>query len=122
MIKPRKPAIVIKPTQNHPDWRNASTYDYTRAFTREAWAWEFLRRNRAYAVAAANAPRSVSRILRRWPMIIIFDAAETGTGDAHSWGLHSFRSAGLSRACRRRILAGRRVSRRSSRRRISNAS
>lgn len=113
---------MIKPTPNHSDWRDASAYDYTRDLTREAWAWEFLRRNRAYAVAAANAPRTVSRILRHWPTMLLFDAAETGVGEADIWGLHSFRSGRPCRTCCRRILAGRRLSRCSSRRRISNAS
>jgi hypothetical protein len=50
--------IVIEGRPIHPDWRDASSYGYTRDFTRQAWAWEFLRRNRAYAAAAANAPKS----------------------------------------------------------------
>jgi Family of unknown function (DUF6499) len=34
--------------QAHPDWRDASDYAYTKRMTRDDWAGEFLRRNRAY--------------------------------------------------------------------------
>lgn len=31
-----------------PHWKNAQDYDFTRALSREQWAWEFLRRNPGY--------------------------------------------------------------------------
>jgi hypothetical protein len=33
------------------DWRDPAAYDYTRALTRDGWAWEFLRRNPLYRAA-----------------------------------------------------------------------
>ena len=32
-------------TDPQPNWRDLSSYDYTRNLMREDWAWEFLRRN-----------------------------------------------------------------------------
>lgn len=32
----------------HPDWRDPESYAYTRNLTRDAWAWEFLRRSPKY--------------------------------------------------------------------------
>lgn len=41
------------------DWRNAECYEYTRDLTDREWAWEFLRRNKDYAVDWARASDSI---------------------------------------------------------------
>src|SRR3546814_15732338 len=38
-----------------PDWHRPGSYEETQAFSRRAWAWEFLRRNRAYRQAWSDA-------------------------------------------------------------------
>jgi len=38
----------------HPRWRDASNYAYTKRLTRDDWAWEFLRRDRAHAQLRTN--------------------------------------------------------------------
>ena len=43
----------------HADWRDSSSYEYTRELEDTGWAWEFLRRNRAYALDWARAGRSI---------------------------------------------------------------
>lgn len=44
--------MTTKPTEASarpcPDWRDPESYAYTRALSRDAWAWEFLRRNPRY--------------------------------------------------------------------------
>jgi len=43
------PPLARSTTQT--DWRNPASYSYTRSLTRDAWAWEFLRRNPKYRAA-----------------------------------------------------------------------
>jgi len=43
-----------------PDWRRPGSYEDTQAFSRRAWAWEFLRRNRAYRQAWSAAAAHVA--------------------------------------------------------------
>src|SRR5208282_2111303 len=86
-------------TDPKPNWRDASSYAYTRHLTREAWAWEFLRRNSAYAKMAGSLSTPVSQVLQRTPVIILIDAVHRA-GAAVAWGLHfRRRSAPRVRYC-----------------------
>ena len=74
-----------------PNWRDPESYAYTRDLTREAWAVEFLERNRTYTALVAELRRFVSRVRRQSPTLCIIAAPAT----AHvlrPWGLH-FRSS-----------------------------
>ena len=52
------------------DWQDDASYTYTHALTREAWAWEFLRRNPLY-----RAAWSVTRSTLRNRASIVADAS-----------------------------------------------
>jgi hypothetical protein len=74
-----------------PDWRDASSYAYTRHLTREAWALQFLERNRAYAELATRLGRFVAQIWRESPTLYVI-VAPAITDALRPWGLH-FRRA-----------------------------
>lgn len=44
------------------DWREQTSYAYTRDLTRDAWAWEFLRRNPAYRATWDHIRRATRRL------------------------------------------------------------
>lgn len=87
-------------------WRDPSNYPYTAGLTRDDLAWEFLRRNRAYAELAATRQATVRRTWQEPPAINVTEAADT-SGDASAWGLHFLRSCRPSRPFRYRLLAER---------------
>ena len=97
------------PNPPQPDWRDLSTYQYTRDLTREDWAWEFLRRNQDYAATAANAAKPGSRTERRMSMVTMLDATNIAEG-AQAWGLHFLRGTEQPSGGFFHILAGRRES------------
>ena len=103
---------MVKDTPAHlgPDWRDASSYDYTRDFTHDAWAWEFLRRNPTYRAGAAMSGERISGVLRRVPLIVLLEGTDIAKG-AYAWGLHFFRSAKPPSGFCFRLLVGRRESR-----------
>ncbi len=83
-----------------PDWRDPSTYDYTRHLTREGWAWEFLRRNPTYR---ATWSTQIKQATLATPPGAIFRAhsAAAAPREAATCGLLSFRrSAPLRPRCR----------------------
>jgi transcriptional regulator len=98
--------------QPRPNWRDASSYDYTRDLTREGWAWEFLRRNQDYVLGAVLPAATVQRVLRHRPLVLLIEITEI-TEAAHSWGLQFFRVARPTPGFRLRVLAVRCQSRRS---------
>jgi len=102
-------------TDPQPNWRDLSSYDYTRNLMREDWAWEFLRRNPAYADIAATIHAAASECVRRTPAIRVIDPGNTGDAGL-AWGLHFLRSCTSPLWCGYRLLAGRCQSCRSSRR------
>ena len=93
-------------TDRQPNWRDPSSYDYTRNLMREDWAWEFLRRNSAYADIAATIRAAASECLRESPAIRVIDPGNTGDAGL-AWGLHFLRSARPPLTCGFRLLAGR---------------
>ena len=88
------------------NWRDVSSYAYTKNLTHDDWAWEFLRRNRAYAKIAATLRAAARRLWRLPPAIVVIDAGDAGN-DALPWGLNFLRSGGSPRSCRYGLLAGR---------------
>jgi len=60
-----------------PDWRDRTSYAELQDFSGEGWAWEFLGRNPDYRIACRS------------------DDAKTCVADARSWGLVTFRLAGV---------------------------
>ncbi len=70
-----------------PNWRDPSTYAYTRDLTREAWAVEFLDRNPTYAALVMELRRFVSRIRRQSPTLCVI-AAPVSAHALRPWGLH----------------------------------
>ena len=48
---------------HHADWRDSASYEYTRELVDTDWAWEFLRRNKAYAMDWARAGDSALELL-----------------------------------------------------------
>ena len=44
-----------------PDWRDPAAYAYTRTLTRDAWAWEFLRRSPNYRAAFVRSAEPIRR-------------------------------------------------------------
>ncbi len=75
-----------------PKWRDASNYAYTRHLTREAWALEFLERNRAYAALVTELRRFVAQICRESPTLYVI-VAPAITDALRPWGLHFRRAA-----------------------------
>lgn len=67
-----------------PDWRRPDAYAYTQGFTRRAWAWEFLRRNRSYQRSWSRASGSVA-IETRPPHLTVL-TARAQTSDLTRWG------------------------------------
>ena len=47
---------------HHADWRAARSYEYTRELEDTGWAWEFLRRNRAYVMDWARAGSNIQEL------------------------------------------------------------
>ncbi len=73
-----------------PDWRDASSYDYTQELSPEAWAWEFLRRNSEYRAAwSRQAQRANAELAQRSQAREALSAADTA--EAAPWGLVAFR-------------------------------
>jgi hypothetical protein len=93
-------------TDSSSNWRDPSSYAYTKNLTHDDWAWEFLRRNRAYAKIAATLQASAWRSRRLLPAIEVIDASDAGN-DALPWGLNFLRSGGSPRSRRYGLLAGR---------------
>jgi hypothetical protein len=79
-------------TVSSSQWRDASNYAYTRDLTREAWALEFLVRNRAYAALVMGLRRFVARICRESPTLYVI-VAPAITDTLRPWGLHFRRAA-----------------------------
>jgi len=72
------------------DWRNPNDYVGLRHVSREALAWEFLRRNLDYRNAAAQAkPPRHRRLSEKRPVFDIQVSAEHR--EAGRWGLLYFR-------------------------------
>ena len=88
------------------NWRDVSSYAYTKNLTHDDWAWEFLRRNPAYAKIAATLRAAARRSSQLPPAIVVIDAGDAGN-DALPWGLNFLRSGGSPRSCRYGLLAGR---------------
>lgn len=77
------------------DLVDPSTFANLRNLTRDGWAWEFLRRNHAYA-EAGSALSTRNKRLRRWAKgIETVDG--TGMGQIAPWGLNFLRGARSSR-------------------------
>jgi Family of unknown function (DUF6499) len=74
-----------------PNWRDPSTYAYTRDLTREAWAVEFLDRNPTYTALVRELQRFVSRIRRQSSTLCVI-AAPLSAHALQPWGLHFRRS------------------------------
>jgi len=87
-----------------PNWRDPTTYAYTKNLTREAWAWEFLRRNPAYRDAwkESSRGRTPDETEQAGPRIVQLTRRSE---EAEIWGLVSFRGSRLQRAFRRYCLA-----------------
>jgi len=85
-----------------PDWRDASSYEYTRALTEEGWAWEFLRRNPDYARAWRESGEEAAA---RGSGKVRVLAQMAPPKEAAAWGLLTFRRPPVQRARRRRALA-----------------
>jgi len=69
---------------NWPDWRRKESYDYARALSRRAWAWEFLRRNPEFQRTCSTVRESaVVERLSRHLTLIRLTAAPTLL---HQWG------------------------------------
>ncbi|MDP9423633.1 MAG: DUF2285 domain-containing protein [Pseudomonadota bacterium] len=66
-----------------PDWRDAAAYEPLLDADRSFFAWEWLRRNPDYRVAAKRALEG-------------FRIAEETSGTAESWGLHAFEAPHLT--------------------------
>jgi hypothetical protein len=88
------------------NWRDLSSYAYTKNLSHDDWAWEFLRRNYAYAKIAATLRGAARRSWRLPPAIVVIDGVDAGN-DALPWGLNFLRSGGSPRSCRFGLLAGR---------------
>jgi len=66
-------------------WLHAANYDYTRHLTRRGWAWEFLRRNKHYAVDWGVAQSEVKMLPGRGgPMTLRLGA---DASRMQRWGL-----------------------------------
>ena len=74
-----------------PNWRDPSTYAYTRDLTREAWAVEFLDRNPTYTALVTDLRRFVARVRRQSPTLCVI-AAPAAAHALRPWGLHFRRS------------------------------
>lgn len=80
------------PPRPQPNWRDASSYSYTKDLSREAWAWEFLRRNPAHR---SSWRRSLERGLDV-PMKgskTATDLTTTTLHEAGRWGVLTFRGS-----------------------------
>ena len=89
-----------------PNWRDPTTYAYTKNLTRDALAWEFLRRNPAYRDAwkESSGGRGPDETEQAGPQNVQL----TGRSEeAEVWGLVSFRGSRLQRVFRRYCLAAR---------------
>ena len=74
---------------DHDDWRLRDTYyEWAISLSDRAWAWEFLRRNPQYRVAAQT--RVSSAILNRGSFIV---PREDHAQRATPWGLVCFRKS-----------------------------
>ena len=87
-----------------PDWRDASSYDYTRDLTAEGWAWEFLRRNPRYCGAWRESCSGDGPETHASGGVRVIESHSRST-EAAAWGLLTFRGPGVERARRRRALA-----------------
>jgi hypothetical protein len=59
-----------------PDWCRPGSYAETQAFSRHAWAWEFLRRNPAYRQAWSAAAAHVATERPRPGLVVVTAGAE----------------------------------------------
>lgn len=68
-----------------PDWQHITSYSYTQALSRCAWAWEFLRRNGEYQRAWSKTCSTVTTEIRS--PNLKFLAAQTSRRDLRQWGV-----------------------------------
>ena len=71
------------------DWCDPQSYAYTRTLTRDAWAWEFLRRNPDYRAAWADvfgqAGRASTLAARRFGLVTLEDPDRTAAEARCLW-------------------------------------
>ena len=71
------------------DWCDPQSYAYTRTLTRDAWAWEFLRRNPDYRAAWAHVVGQVRRLpapaARRFGLVTLEDPDRTSVEARCLW-------------------------------------
>lgn len=66
-------------------WQHAANYDYTRHLTRCGWAWEFLRRNKDYALDWGAAQSEITMLTGQGgPQTLMLGA---GASRLQPWGL-----------------------------------
>ena len=74
------------------DWQNPERYAYTRELGRDAWAWEFLRRNPLYRAGWArfqrDKPVEGTAVLQRFGIITWEDPARTSLDAKVLWDEH----------------------------------
>ncbi len=67
------------------DWCNPQSYAYTQRLSRDAWAWEFLRRNPDYRAAWAHMLGRASRVpslAARWFGLVTFEDPDRTAAEA----------------------------------------
>lgn len=80
-----------------PDWRDPASYAYTQHLMHEGWAWEFLRRNAAYASFAAHDAGAVDDGLAVVSVDRALDPRDTSYAVA-AWELRFLRSRSVGPA------------------------
>lgn len=81
-IETSEPLVPVRQT-----WRDPQTYRPLLMLDRPGWAWEWLRRNRAYGALAITLPPAIRCILRATPRITLITQRH-GEEDIFPWGLH----------------------------------
>jgi hypothetical protein len=90
-----------------PNWPPSQVYDdYLSTLPKRDWAWEFLRRNRAYQGAASASPSQAVKLALTGTVVPVFRLPKQEEA-AREWALCSFRRPSCRREHRARFLVPR---------------